>query len=271
MSPLLRVVLLAVCLGIGGGVGRLAVRAIAENVTAMRSWKRVQGWPHGEGGENGWVWKKNGATLRVFPSPDLDAMRAIESYGAYPDRPDLKAQFDAAFPVAEVTTGLGIPSSLSLIPLFVDPADPQRVKTAGSARWMFTSPPPPLEGGIALRNPPSYWKSALFWSLLGVALCVLSLHPEGGISRTKVISGALVGALFAISVWISAWRDATLRITANDHGVRLISITGWRDVRWEEVKGFQLQSIFTTYYSKFRLCKAKTGVTVMSRDVPIKY
>ena len=95
--------------------------------------------------------------------------------------------------------------------------------------------------------------------------------------------------------------------------MRLVSITGWRDVRWEQVKGFQLQSTFTTYYAGrgmwelpspgsiiksyaltdangrtllsfgpevipgearndlFRFCKAKTGVSVMSRDVPIKY
>lgn len=352
MSPLLRVALAAACLGIGGGVGWLAVRAIAENVTAMRSWKRVDGLMRRVGGENGWVWRRDGATIQVYPSNDLSAMQEVDNYQDHPD-PVLKAKFDTAFRTTSVMTDLGIPSTYDPIPLFINPIDPQRVKTAGffqmwvfpatmlawavpllaigmivtqlgmggepvdpdyaPARWMFTSPPPPLQGGIALKNPSSYWKMALCWSLLGVALCVLSLHPEYSISRTKTISGALVGALFAISVWISAWRDATLRITANDHGVRLVSITGWRDVRWEQVKGFQLQSIFTTYYSGqgmwelpaagsiikvyaltdannrtllsfgpevipgegrndlFRLCKAKTGVSVMSLDVPIKY
>lgn len=179
--------------------------------------------------------------------------------------------------------------------------------------WMFTPPPPPLDGGIVLKYPPSYWKIALGWSLLGVAMFGLSLHPEAGYSRSSAISSAIIGLTFAFGVWMSAWRDATLSLTANDSGVRMITTTGWRDVPWDQIKRFERQSTYTTYYSGrgmwelpspgsviesysltdssgrallhfgldlipeegkkdlFRLCKAKTGVSVTYRDVPIRY
>jgi hypothetical protein len=254
MSPLLRVVIAAVSIGGVCLFGWLALRAAAENFTAMRSWRRVAGRIDSQNGKGGWLWEPDGAYVMAFPTVDRDV-----------EGPALRVK-------APIMTDLGLPGLADRFPLYIDPADPKRAKTAGffqmwtfpavmlawvllflaigAAGWMLgrgAAAPGPFDGGIALHNPPGYWKTALLWSLLGVALFALALHPGGGFSRTKAISGAAVGALFAMSVWVSAWRDATWNLTANDSGVRVISITGWKDVAWSEIKGFERQSIFTTY------------------------
>jgi len=254
MSPLLRAVITAVS---AGGVclfGWLALRTAAENITAMRSWHLVAGRIDSLEGKTGWLWAPDGAYALAFPTVDRDMN----------DR-ELRVK-------APILTDLGLPNLSDTFPLYIDPADPKRAKAAGFFQlWIFPvvmslwallfleieliawklggggAAPGPYEGAIALRNPPGYWKAALLWSLLGVALFGLGLHPGGGFSRTKAISGAVVGALFAISLWLSAWRYATWSLTANDSGVRVISITGWKEVAWSEVKGFARQSIFTTY------------------------
>jgi hypothetical protein len=353
VSPLLRVLLLAYSLGIASATGYLAFRAIAQNVTALVSWRRVQGLVSSDASEDGWIWGKNSAAVRVYLSADLEAMRNAESTLRDPNFRQYAPEAEALFRVVSYTTDLGIPNGNNTIPLFVDPANDQRIKTAGflqmwvfpavtlaftilflaagllvtrvgagaqplrpgetPSRWMFTPPPPPLDGGLTLRYPTSYWRNALIWSLLGVAMFGMALHPEGGYSRIQILSGAILGLSFAVAVWISAWRDATLSLTADDHGVRMITITGWRDVPWDQVKRFERQSTYTTYYSGrgmwelpspgsiietfamtdangrtllhfgldlepeeakkdlFRLCKAKTGVSVTYRDIPIKY
>ncbi len=254
MSPLLRAAITAVA---AGGVclfGWLALRTVAENITAIRSWHLVAGRIDSQEGRTGWLWAPDGAYALAYPTVDRDMN----------DR-ELRVK-------APVLTDLGLGNFSDAFPLYIDPADPKRAKAAGFFQlWTFPvvmslwallflaigligwkvggggAAPAPFEGGIALRNPPGYWKAALLWSLLGVALFGLALHPEGGFSRTKAISGAVVGALFAVSLGVSAWRHTTWSLTANDSGVRVISITGWKEVAWGEVKGFERQSIFTTY------------------------
>jgi hypothetical protein len=60
MSPLPRVVIAGVSIGGVRLLGWLALRAAAENITAMRPWRR------------GWLWQPDGAFVMAFPTVDRD-------------------------------------------------------------------------------------------------------------------------------------------------------------------------------------------------------
>jgi hypothetical protein len=299
MHPLLRPLIFVAALAGAGAVGWLAFHAIAQNMTALRSWRRTEGWVRS--------WGDN--SVRVFPSTDRDAMLQAESivqwtkYATveFPSKDEeavflaqkkerevaATAEYEKAFPEVAITTKLGIPAD-NPVPLLIDPANPAHVKIAGllqmwafsasmlgwmlpliavgllalrlgtggepvdpdhaPSHWMFTPAPVPLAGGVILRSPPSYWKIALCWSMLGVVLAVSPRIFGYDESLIITVSGTITGAAFAFSLWIMAWRDATLTLSANDHGVRLISITGWKDVPWESIRGLELQRTYETYY-----------------------
>ncbi len=174
-------------------------------------------------------------------------------------------------------------------PIFVDPADPSHIKTAGvlqmwlfpaamsglivlflasalivarlgtgqsvaqadagqaQGRWMFSQSPGPLGGGIILHAPTRHWKAVLFWSLLGVAMAIGRMMSGGNQIGRYFLS--TVGAVFALYLWGFAWHTKTMEITANDQGIRMTSVLGWRDVPWALVRGVEDQTIFTTYYN----------------------
>jgi hypothetical protein len=180
--------------------------------------------------------------------------------------------------------------------LFVDPADPARIKPAGflqmwlapaemsglillllatacvaallgaghggvqpgaepaQARWMFTpSLGPlgnggPLGDGITLHSPTRQWKIVVGWSILGVAMAILAMLGKGS-NQPARLAGITLGAAFTIALWIFAWHTNTMEISANQQGIRMTSVLGWRDVPWEMIRGVEEQTIYTTYYN----------------------
>ncbi len=124
------------------------------------------------------------------------------------------------------------------------------VETAGRqshSPWMFTESPGPF-GGIALHSPSRQWKIVLGWSLLGVALAIIPMLSKGGnpISRIGAIT---VGSFFALSLWIYAWHTKTLEVSANEQGIRMTSVLGWRELPWGLIRSVEDQDIYTTYYN----------------------
>jgi len=188
-----------------------------------------------------------------------------------------------AFAAVDHTWGLHL---FRKVPLFVDPADPARVKPAGlfqmwlspagmsvlvllllavawtgarlgtgriaaapaGSSWMFTDSPGPLSGGIALHAPAGQWKTVLVWSILGIALAVIPALSKGGnsVSRAGQIT---LGTAFALSLWAFAWHTGTMEISANDRGIRMTSVLGWRDLPWGLIRSVEDQDIFTTYFN----------------------
>jgi hypothetical protein len=115
------------------------------------------------------------------------------------------------------------------------------------APWMFTESPGPLSG-IALHSPTRQWKIVLCWSLLGVALAVIPMLGKSGnpVSRFGAIA---LGSAFALSLWIFAWHTKTLEVSANEQGVRMSSVLGWRELPWGLIRSVEDQDVFTTYYN----------------------
>jgi hypothetical protein len=121
------------------------------------------------------------------------------------------------------------------------------MQAAGSG-WMVTPSPGPLSGGVIVHSPERQWKIVMCWSLLGVAMAVITMFSSGGnpLSRIWYIS---LGSAFALGLWGFAWHTKTLEISANDQGVRTTSALGWREVPWALVRGMEDQDLATTYYN----------------------
>jgi hypothetical protein len=259
MTPFIRNYILLYCIGGAAAVGFLLIRSLTENFTAIRSWNRISG-----------VVFSTLEPARITPSNDLD-----------------RANYEDAIVVA-VDHSYGL-HTRELTPLYQDPANPKRLKTAGllqmwlfpatmlglllvlsavasgaiwlanghriwgpeqgPSQWMFTKPPGPLPGNIVLRSPSLYWKLAVFWSLFGVAMAIAPLFnfkDEGNtINHMGNVFYCLVGIAFAMSGWCVAVRDVSLEVSANDYGIRMSSITGWRDVPWEMIHGVENQTLLT--------------------------
>jgi len=152
-------------------------------------------------------------------------------------------------------------SFLKQVPIYVDPADPSRVRTGGLLQmwlWpaglvlaallflsvgagaavvrqgMFSPPPPPLETEIRVHRQPSEWKAPLFWSLLGAsALAIAVLARSGGQIQRISLGGA--GVLFILAMWILAADTKTTEISADRRVLRKTSALCWREVPWEQV------------------------------------
>ena len=175
-------------------------------------------------------------------------------------------------------------------PLFVDPSDPTRLKTAGllqmwlaplemfglllflltaaftvttlggdsdfsptsernQARWMFTASPGPAANGHSLHSPSRQWKAVMFWSLLGVAMAAVAFLGRGNGNPATAYFYITLGSTFALALWVFACHTKTLEVSANDHGIRVTSALGWRDVPWTLIADVEEQEIFTTYYN----------------------
>ena len=131
VSPLLRFVLVAFCVGIASLTGFLGFRAIAQNIIAAASWRRTEGLVSGGASEDGWLWTKNEAAIRVYLSTDLEAMRQAESVARDGNYPQYQTAAVDGFRTVPITTNLAVPNDNDTLTLFVDPADDHRVKSAG--------------------------------------------------------------------------------------------------------------------------------------------
>jgi hypothetical protein len=182
MHPAIRIAVVAAALLGIAMIGRAAWTAVAGNLTALRSWTRAEG------------------EVRAMNSP-------VEfELGQEPSA-------RRAFATVEHTWGLSL---FKKVPLFVDPADPAHIRTAGflqmwlspagmaglivlllavgvvaaragagqrvqagGAQWMFTESPGPLPGGVLLRSPARQWKIVMGWSLLGIAMALIPMFAKG--------------------------------------------------------------------------------------------
>jgi len=251
MNPIIRVVVVVAALAGACLIGRAAWPEVAGNLMALKSWTRTEGEVRAMNGD---------IEFEIGHEPD--------SYRAF-----------AAVPH---TWGLRI---FGKAPLLVDPADRTHIKPAGlfqmwltpagmsllilillatawtgmrigagqsaggpnHAPWMFTKSPGSLSG-IALHSPTRQWKIVLCWSLLGVALAVIPMLGKGS-NPVSHFGAIALGSSFALSLWIFAWHTKTLEISANEQGVRMNSVLGWRELPWGLVRSVEDQDVFTTYYN----------------------
>jgi hypothetical protein len=225
---------------------------VTGNLTALKFWNRAQGEVRAMNGEVEFEIGQEPASYRAFAAVDH-------------------------------TWGLRL---FSQAPLLVDPANPAHIKPAGlfqmwltpagmagfvllllalasfsalfgtgqtaaavqsHAQWMFSESPGPLTG-ITLHSPARQWKIVLLWSLLGVAMAVIPALSKGGNPLSR-IGYMVLGIAFSLSLWLFAWHTRTLRISADDTGVRMTSVLGWRDLPWGSIRSVEDQDIFTTYFN----------------------
>jgi hypothetical protein len=256
MNPGIRIAVVIAALVGAGLIVRAAWPAVAGNLTALKSWNRMEGEIRSMNGDI-----------------EFEIGREPDSY--------------RAFAAVDHTWGLSL---FKKVPLLVDPANRSRVKPAGlfqmwlspaemsalvllllaaawmiagygrgpdaiqiagaptRARWMFSESPGPLSGGVTLHSPARQWKIVLAWSILGVAMVVIPMLGKGGnpVSRVAYIT---LGSVFALSLWGLAWHTRSMEISANSHGVRMTSVLGWRDLPWGLVRSVEDQDIFSTYYN----------------------
>jgi hypothetical protein len=251
MNPMIRLSVIVAALSGVFLIVRAAWPSVAANLEAMRSWIRTSGEVRAMNGDI-----------------EFELGREPDSYRA--------------------TTAVDHTWGLSLFkqaPLFVDPVDRSHIKPAGllqmwlspcgmsvfvllllstawiaaragsrqtaaqsQGQWMFTASPAPLHDGVTLHSPTRQWKTVLVWSLLGVAMAVIPLFGKRGnaVSRAGYIT---LGCAFALSLWGLAWHTHSLEVSANNQGIRMTSVLGWRDVPWDTVRSVEDQDIFTTYYN----------------------
>ena len=255
MNPIIRVVVIAAALAGACLIARVAWSEVAGNLLALKSWTRVEGEVRAMNGD---------IEFEIGHEPD--------SYRA----------------VAPVTNTWGL-RLFGKTPLLVDPNDRAHIKPAGlfqmwptpagmsllilmllatawmglragagqesgdtnsaqnPSQWMFSKSPGPLNG-ITLHSPSRQWKIVVGWSLLGVALAGMAMLGKEG-SPTSRLGAITLGSAFALSLWIFAWHTRTLEVSANDQGIRMTSVLGWRDVSWGLIRSVEDQDIFTTYYN----------------------
>ena len=79
----------------------------------------------------------------------------------------------------------------------------------------------------------------------GLAMAIPAMLAKGGNQPARFFY-IMLGAAFAMALWLFAWHTKTLEISANGQGVRMTSVLGWRDVPWEMIRSVEDQQIFTT-------------------------
>lgn len=265
MAPLVRNYILLYCLAGCAVIGWLTVRSLTSNFTALHSWIRLEG-------------RVSSYTrpVRIIPSTDERVgfeqalLVAVDHTFGLKDSGKVVALFqDPNDPKHLKTAGflqmwlfpawmMGlILALLGAAALTIWLGNGHRLwgPEYGRSQWMYTPAPGPLPGGIVLHSPPSYWKIAVGWSLLAIVLTALGWRREDGEDFNLMgdISSTLLCAAFVMTAWGVAYRDVTLELSADASGVRISSVSGWRDVPWEMVHGLENQSIFMSYYNGVRL------------------
>ena len=220
-----RIVLVAIALILTAVPAWLAGRVISENRAIARSWTPSEGMVTGMAADD-WV--------------------EIELQGS-----------DGARAQVPIVHKLGL-SFQKRVPIYVDPANPTRVRTAGLLQmWLWPAglvfvavllfagagaaarlgPKPPLftpASGIVVQRPVSEWKAPLYWSLLGVACLAIAVFSRAGTQVERLGLGAL-GLFFLLAMWALALDNMTMLVSVGADGLRRASAFGWRDVRWDEI------------------------------------
>jgi hypothetical protein len=174
--------------------------------------------------------------------------------------------------------------------IFVDPANPERARSAGllqlwlrpvvlalmamflcvcavtaarvgrgpviagdaAGRWMLTPPPPPLQTELRVHRPASEWKAPLFWSLLGFGMAACGLFARSGAFMPR-LGAASLGVFFVLLTGALSLHNGTIEVAADAHGIRESSAFGWRDFRWEDVGGIETREVVSVNRRAFSL------------------
>lgn len=237
--------------------GWFATAAVSANAAVMRKWQRLEG--------------------------TLVGLAAVESMevelGREPDTRRVRA-------TADHMVGLGF---LNPVTVYADPADPERFRLGGflqfwlwpatmlglaavfclimlgltwlggssAARedrtvfgWHFSPPPEFAQTAIVVRAPASEMKAPLFWSLLGLVALGFGVFAPGASSFTR-LPPLLAGGLFITVTWLLALNNYTLRISADNYGLRSTSALRWREVKWDEVKSVERRELYSAQRKAF--------------------
>jgi hypothetical protein len=223
------------------GFGIFAAKAVADNLPVLKSWQRAEGMI---------VAMPAGDRVEVELGREPDARRVI----AIPPRHQI---------------GLSI---FRKVPVYLDPADPQRVRLGGWAQiWLWpatlllitavltaggvaaaragstadvedagTASISDVVADIRLHPPASEWQAPLFWSLLGLAALASAIWAPGGGPFARLALGCAGGAFTLLMLGMSI-ESKTMEISAGESGVRKATALGLNQVSWDQVKGFELQ------------------------------
>jgi hypothetical protein len=237
----------------------MASRVVTGNLAVLSSWKRAQG------------------VVVAMASSDYVEIEL----GKEPDTSRVKAPTDHQ---------LGL-SFLKTVPIYVDPSDPQRVRTGGllqlwlwpaglalaaavllivaataasigrgtaadldaaTGRWMFSPAPPPIETDIRVYRPASEWKVPLGWSVLGAAMLACGVFMRSANPISRMVC-ASVGMLFLLLMWAMSIDNKTTEVSADRNGLLKNSAFGWCRIRWEQVGSVEQQhTIFGRSASRLR-------------------
>ena len=231
----------------------LVSQTVRGNLVVLRSWRRAQG--------------------KVI-SLAYDDQVEIELNGE-PDGDGVRLK-------APIYHQIGL-SFLKTVPIYVDPADAQHVRTGGllqmwlmpvglalvaavllsagamaanlgrgqvaqsdvaTGSWMFSDAPAPQQADIRVYRPASEWKAPLGWSILGLALLACALFVRPASLLPRLGAGG-AGMLFTLAMWGLAFQSKTTEVTADNSGMLTTSAFGWQRIRWEQVGGVaQEQTVF---------------------------
>jgi hypothetical protein len=209
----------------------LAGRAVSANLTTL-SWKRTQ------------------AVVFMISEDHAE----VELSGQ-PDSQRVNVPIDH-------TIGL---SFLKKVPVYVDPADPLRMRLGGlfqmwlwpaglasvatlllcgagvaaaigrgqpkdrgesAGRWMFSPPPPPLQTDIRIYSPASEWKASIFWSLLAVSALACGVFIRSAGQIPRTCLGG-IGMLLMLLMWALALESKSTEISADQNGMLKTTAFGW--------------------------------------------
>jgi hypothetical protein len=268
VHPDARFTLLLLAIALAAFPAWLAGGIISGNLTT-RSWKRTQG---------------------VVVNLAADDHVEVE-FGGEPDAVRVEVPI-------EHKIGL---SFLKKVPVYVDPANPQRMRMGGlfqmwlwptglafaaavllsvagvtatigrghslepgegTGRWMFSPPPPALQTNIRVYRPASEWKAPLFWSLLGVAALACAVFIRSGGQIQRMCLGS-IGIFFMLLMWALALDNKTTEISADQNEVLKTTAFGWCSFRWEQVGSVEKEQ---TIFDERRL-RYRRRTSILQREV----
>ncbi len=257
MNPIIRIAVVIAAVSGACLIARVAWPVVAGNLAALKSWNRTEGEVRSTNGAIEFEIGREPDSYRAFATVDHTwGLSLFKKAPLLVDPADPARIKPAGFlqlwlSTAEMSVFVLLLLMVAAIGARFGTAQPAAQMPGGppESRWMFSpSPGPASESIVVLRSPARHWKACIVWSLLGVAMVVLTVLGKGGnpVSRVGYIT---LGSAFTLFVWGCAWQAQSLEISANNRVVRMTSVLGWRDLPWSMVRTVEDQDIFTTYFN----------------------